>query len=137
MFTGFETQNKYRILNSLGQQVYFAAEGILGKPFTYQDTFSSVCFSQLLYNVYCKIYLQHDVHAYCFCLAWILFIQCGISHCWITWARFLYLDVVYVMHDMSACNGHLDFLLPKVRQHGLKETRTGGSRVRYSDVFHK
>ena len=26
-FTGFETNNKYKIQNSLGQQVYFAAEG--------------------------------------------------------------------------------------------------------------
>jgi len=25
--TGWETKNKYRIKNSLGQQVYFAAEG--------------------------------------------------------------------------------------------------------------
>ena len=26
-FTGFETNNKYKVLNSLGQQIYFAAEG--------------------------------------------------------------------------------------------------------------
>ena len=26
-FTGFETNNKYKILNSMGQQVFFAAEG--------------------------------------------------------------------------------------------------------------
>merc|ERR1711908_237228 len=26
VLTGFETQNKYKILNSMGQQVYFAAE---------------------------------------------------------------------------------------------------------------
>ena len=26
VLTGFETQNKYKIRNSLGQQVYFAAE---------------------------------------------------------------------------------------------------------------
>lgn len=26
-FTGFETNNKYKITNNLGQQVYFAAEG--------------------------------------------------------------------------------------------------------------
>ena len=26
MITGFETENKYRIRNALGQQVYFAAE---------------------------------------------------------------------------------------------------------------
>ena len=30
-FTGFETNNKYKICNSMGQQVYFAAEGILNK----------------------------------------------------------------------------------------------------------
>ena len=30
-FTGFETNNKYKICNSMGQQVYFAAEGILDK----------------------------------------------------------------------------------------------------------
>ena len=29
VLTGWETQNKYRIRNSLGQQVYFAAEGQL------------------------------------------------------------------------------------------------------------
>ena len=27
VMTGFETQNKYKVSNSLGQQVYFAAEG--------------------------------------------------------------------------------------------------------------
>ena len=26
-FTGFETNNKYKVKNSLGQTVYFAAEG--------------------------------------------------------------------------------------------------------------
>ena len=26
-FTGFESNNKYKICNSMGQQVYFAAEG--------------------------------------------------------------------------------------------------------------
>ena len=26
-FTGFETNNKYKVLNSMGQQVFFAAEG--------------------------------------------------------------------------------------------------------------
>ncbi|XP_020614655.1 phospholipid scramblase 2-like [Orbicella faveolata] len=26
-FTGFETNNKYKICNAMGQQVYFAAEG--------------------------------------------------------------------------------------------------------------
>ena len=28
VITGFETENKYRIRNSVGQQVYFAAEGM-------------------------------------------------------------------------------------------------------------
>ena len=28
---GFETNNKYKICNSMGQQVYFAAEGMLNK----------------------------------------------------------------------------------------------------------
>jgi hypothetical protein len=27
-FTGFETNNKYKVKNNIGQQVYFAAEGI-------------------------------------------------------------------------------------------------------------
>ena len=27
VLTGWETQNKYKVRNSLGQQVYFAAEG--------------------------------------------------------------------------------------------------------------
>ena len=27
VLTGFETQNKYKVRNALGQQVYFAAEG--------------------------------------------------------------------------------------------------------------
>ena len=31
VITNFETQNKYRVRNSLGQQIYFAAEGMLGK----------------------------------------------------------------------------------------------------------
>ena len=30
-FVGFETNNKYKICNSMGQQVYFAAEGIFNK----------------------------------------------------------------------------------------------------------
>ena len=29
-FTGWETANKYKIKNSMGQQVYFAAEGKFG-----------------------------------------------------------------------------------------------------------
>ena len=29
VMTGFETQNKYKVCNALGQQVYFAAEGQL------------------------------------------------------------------------------------------------------------
>ena len=30
-FVGFETNNKYKICNSMGQQVYFAAEGMFNK----------------------------------------------------------------------------------------------------------
>ncbi len=32
VITNFETQNKYRIRNTLGQQVYFAAEGEFFDP---------------------------------------------------------------------------------------------------------
>ena len=28
VFTGFETNNRYRVLNSVGQDVYFAVEGM-------------------------------------------------------------------------------------------------------------
>lgn len=29
VFTGFETNNKYEIKNSMGQQIFFAAEGMI------------------------------------------------------------------------------------------------------------
>lgn len=44
-FTGFETNNKYKICNSMGQQVYFAAEGnagITSKIFTTVEIIGSV-----------------------------------------------------------------------------------------------
>ena len=37
-FVGFETNNKYKICNSMGQQVYFAAEGIFNKSNNMQCT---------------------------------------------------------------------------------------------------
>ena len=38
-FTGFETNNKYKILNSMGQQVFFAAEGECVRYYNNNDEF--------------------------------------------------------------------------------------------------
>lgn len=36
-FTGWETANKYKIMNTQGQQVYFAAEGNCHQVFTFMQ----------------------------------------------------------------------------------------------------
>ena len=42
-FTGFETNNKYEIKNSLGQRIYFAAEGKFSSFFfTWKNGFMPV-----------------------------------------------------------------------------------------------
>ena len=46
VITGWETNNKYRVLNSLGQQVYFATEGEI----TLQISDSSLLGSILFYS---------------------------------------------------------------------------------------
>ena len=49
VITGFETENKYRIRNSVGQQVYFAAEGITKDVlyiYTYLLAESNCCLRQ-------------------------------------------------------------------------------------------
>jgi len=48
-FTGFETNNKYKILNSMGQQVYFAAEG---KFLTYRSPFTYTSYKSLYACLY-------------------------------------------------------------------------------------
>ena len=48
VITGFETENKYRVRNSVGQQIYFAAEGIYkGFPMPHSHMFA--CRIQLLF----------------------------------------------------------------------------------------
>ena len=60
VMTGFETENKYRVCNTLGQQVYFASESkyvvcsfcnwVLQQPHSYTQVFIAYCNFQLGYE---------------------------------------------------------------------------------------